>query len=387
MHYFIIAGEASGDLHGSFLIEAIKARDPETIITFLGGDKMAAAAGSAPVIHCNDMAFMGFSEVLRNIGTISRNMTSARQAIELAAPDCLILIDYPSFNLKMAAFARKLGIPVYYYISPKIWAWKKWRVRDIRRDVRMVFSILPFEPTFYKSHKARAVYVGNPSVGEVDAELSHLQPRPDFLKTNHLPDKPLIALMPGSRRSEIRNNLEIMLDAAKRFPASKAVIIGAPGTPDALYAACGAAGIPVLRASHATAILAHCRAALVTSGTATLETALAGVPQVVLYRANGSRISYRLMSAILDIKYVSLPNLIADRGIIPELLLHNCTADNAAKELAPLLQPDSAARTAQLEGYAAMRAALGTADAPANTAKAIISDLARLKSSQESKNH
>ncbi len=372
MHYFLIAGEASGDLHGSFLIKALKERDPEAIVTFLGGDKMAAAAGNAPVIHCNDMAFMGFSEVLRNLGTISRNMKAAKQAIELSAPDCLILIDYPSFNLKMAAFARRLGIPVFYYISPKIWAWKKWRVSDIRRDVRMVFSILPFEPAFYKEHGARAVYVGNPSVGEVDAELAKAPSRADSLAANRLPDKPLLALMPGSRRSEIRNNLAIMTEAAARFPEIQPLIIGAPGTPDALYAASGAGTIPVLRASHATEILPHCHAALVTSGTATLETALAGVPQVVLYRANGSKLSYDIMSAILDIKYVSLPNLIVDREIIPELLLHHCTAANAAKALAPLLRSDSAARTAQLEGYAAMRTALGTADAPANTAKAII---------------
>ncbi len=372
MHYFLIAGEASGDLHGSFLIKALKERDPEAIVTFLGGDKMTEAAGSKPVVHCNKMAFMGFSEVLRNLRTISANMTATKEAIEIASPDCLILIDYPSFNLKMAAFARKLGIPVFYYISPKIWAWKKWRVRDIRRDVRMVFSILPFEPDFYKAHNARAVYVGNPSVGEVDAELGRLSSRESFLKSCHLPDKPLIALMPGSRRSEIRNNLAIMREAIEQFPETQPVIIGAPSTPDALYAASGAGTIPILRAEHATSILAHCHAALVTSGTATLETALAGVPQVVLYRANGSKLSYDIMSAILDIKHVSLPNLIVGHEIIPELLLHNCTASNTVKALAPLLQPDSAARKAQLEGYAAMRTTLGTADAPANTAKAII---------------
>ena len=157
MHYFLIAGEPSGDLHGSYLVEALKRLDPDAIFTFLGGDMMARAAGCEPVIHYNRMAFMGFSEVLRNLSTISANFSAAKQAIELASPDCLILIDYPSFNLKMAAFAHKLSIPVYYYISPKIWAWKKWRVRDIRRNVRMVFSILPFETEFYRQHKAEAV--------------------------------------------------------------------------------------------------------------------------------------------------------------------------------------------------------------------------------------
>lgn len=372
MHYFLIAGEPSGDLHGSYLVEALKRLDPDAIFTFLGGDMMARAAGCQPVIHYNRMAFMGFSEVLRNLSTISANFSAAKQAIELASPDCLILIDYPSFNLKMAAFAHKLSIPVYYYISPKIWAWKKWRVRDIRRNVRMVFSILPFEPEFYRRHKAEAVYVGNPSVAEVDAQLAQATSRQEFLTANNLPDRPLVALMPGSRRNEILNNLAIMQAAMARFPDVQPVIIGAPGTPDSLYAASGAGSIPVLRASHATAILAHCTAALVTSGTATLETALAAVPQVVLYRANGSKISYNIMSAILDIKYVSLPNLIVGRQIIPELLLHNCTPDTAAEALAPLLDPGSAAHKAQLEGYADMRRTLGTADAASNTARAII---------------
>ena len=372
MHYFLIAGEPSGDLHGSYLVEALKRLDPDAIFTFLGGDMMARAAGCKPVIHYNRMAFMGFSEVLRNLSTISANFSAAKQAIELASPDCLILIDYPSFNLKMAAFAHKLSIPVYYYISPKIWAWKKWRVRDIRRNVRMVFSILPFEPEFYRRHKAEAVYVGNPSVAEVDAQLAQAATRQEFLAANNLPDRPLVALMPGSRRNEILNNLAIMQAAMARVPDVQPVIMGAPGTPDSLYAASGAGSIPVLRASHATAILAHCTAALVTSGTATLETALAAVPQVVLYRANGSKISYNIMSAILDIKYVSLPNLIVGRQIIPELLLHNCTPDTAAEALTPLLDPGSAARKAQLEGYADMRRTLGTADAAANTARAII---------------
>ena len=218
MHYFLIAGEPSGDLHGSYLVEALKRLDPDAIFTFLGGDIMARAAGCKPVIHYNRMAFMGFSEVLRNLSTISANFSAAKQAIELASPDCLILIDYPSFNLKMAAFAHKLSIPVYYYISPKIWAWKKWRVRDIRRNVRMVFSILPFEPEFYRRHKAEAVYVGNPSVAEVDAQLAQAATRQEFLAANNLPDRPLVALMPGSRRNEILNNLAIMQAAMARFP-------------------------------------------------------------------------------------------------------------------------------------------------------------------------
>jgi len=290
----------------------------------------------------------------------------------------LILIDYPSFNLKMAARAARLGIPVYYYISPKVWAWKKWRVRDIRRLVRCVFCILPFEPDFYLEHGYRqAVYVGNPSVDEINADMAKALPREEFLYKHSLRDRPMIALMPGSRRGEIRNNLPVMAAASDMFPQYRAVIIGAPGIDDSLYAEYGPKNLPVLREESATEILVHCRAALVTSGTATLEAALAGTPQVVCYRANGSKLSYDIMSRVLDVEFVSLPNLIVGREIVPEMLLHNCTPDLVAERLAPLLRLDSAPRQAQLEGYAAVRSALGTGDAADNAAKIIVKD--RLK--------
>ena len=376
MHYFIIAGEASGDLHGSHLIKALRERDGAAVITFIGGDKMAAAAGGTPVIHFREMAFMGFSEVLRNLGKVASNLSKAKNALEMAAPDALILIDYPSFNLKVAAKAARLGIPVYYYISPKIWAWKKWRVRDIRRLVRCVFCILPFEPDFYKEHDyRRAFYVGNPSVAEIDADVVEALSRDEFLAKHKLRDRPLIALMPGSRRGEIRNNLPVMVAATDTFPQYRGIIIGAPGVDDSLYAACGAGNLPVVRERSAAEILTHCRAALVTSGTATLEAALTGTPQVVCYRANGSKLSYQIMDKILDVDFVSLPNLISGREVIPEMLLHNCTPELVAERLAPLLRPDSAQRIAQLDGYAAVRTALGTADAAANTAKVIVKDL------------
>ena len=360
MHYFMIAGEASGDLHGSHLIRALKRYDSEAVINFLGGDKMAAEAGSEPIIHYRDMAFMGFSEVLRNLGKVSGNLSRAKASLELASPDALILIDYPSFNLKIASRAAKLGIPVYYYISPKIWAWKKWRVRDIRRLVRCVFCILPFEPEFYREHDYRqAVYVGNPSVAEIDADMAKAAPREAFLNKHRLRDRALIALMPGSRRGEIRNNLPVMVAATDMFPQYRAVIIGAPGIDDSLYRECGSGNVPVVREESATDVLVHCRAALVTSGTATLEAALAGIPQVVCYRANGSKLSYEIMSRVLDIEYVSLPNLIAGHEVVPEMLLHNCTAELVADKLGPLLRTDSAVRAAQLEGYAHVREVLG----------------------------
>lgn len=375
MHYFLIAGEASGDLHASYLIEELRRRDSDAVFTFLGGDRMAAAAGSAPLVHYRDMAYMGFSEVLRNIGKISANLRTARQSLRMASPDCLILIDYPSFNLKVAATAAKAHIPVYYYIPPKIWAWKKWRIRDIRRLVRRVFAIFPFEPQFYRDNGFDATYVGNPSVGEVDRALAAVQPRADFLAEHKLRDRPLVALMPGSRRSEIRNNLAVMNLALAQFPQYRGVIVGAPGIDDTLYRECGAGNLPVLRTASAVDILAHCRAALVTSGTATLECALAGVPQVAMYRGNGTKLTYDIMKRVLSIDYVTLPNLIAGREIIPEMLQHMCTPDAVADRLGPLLREGNPAREAQLRDYADMRRRLGTDDAPAATAAAIVGDL------------
>ncbi len=374
MHYFIIAGEASGDLHGAGLIRALRKADDKAVVTFLGGDLMAEAAGVAPLIHYRDMAFMGFSEVLRNLGKVGSNLRQARRSLLMAAPDALLLIDYPSFNLKIADTAYKAGIPVYYYISPKIWAWKTWRINDIRRSVRRVFSILPFEPAFYREHGFDATYVGNPSVAEVDIDLAAALPREEFLKKHKLRDRTLIALMPGSRKGEIRCNLPVMRQAVDAFPQYRGVIIGAPSVPDELYAECGAGNIPVVRESNAAAVLAHCRAALVTSGTATLETALAGVPQVVLYRSNGSKLSYDIMRKFIKVDYVSLPNLIVGRQVIPELLLHECTPVAVAKALIPLLR-DTPGRAAQLEGYADMRRVLGDSDAATTAASIIVKDL------------
>ena len=375
MHYFLISGEASGDLHGSHLIDAIKTADPDAIITFLGGDLMAASAGCAPIVHYRDMAYMGFSEVLRNLGKVGANLRAAKEALSLAKPDCLILIDYPSFNLKVASRAAKEKIPVYYYISPKIWAWKKWRIRDILRLVRRVYSILPFEPAFYQANGFDATYVGNPSLEEVDARLAQTSSREEFLKKYKLRDRPLVALMPGSRRGEIRNNLAVMYLALKEFPQYRGVIVGAPGIDDEMYRANGAGDLPIIREASAVDILVHCRAALVTSGTATLECALTGIPQVVTYRANGSKLSYDIMKRLLSVDYVSLPNLIVEREIIPEQLLHNCTPTIVAEKLGPLLRLDSPVRQAQLDGYAEMRSRLGTQNAAATTAGAIIADL------------
>lgn len=374
MHYFLIAGEASGDLHASQLMRELAAADPQARFTFMGGDLMAEIAEHGPLIHYRDMAYMGFSEVLRNLGKIRRNMAAARQAVVESKPDALILIDYPSFNLKVAVTAAKASVPVYYYISPKIWAWKQWRVKAIRRLVRRVLCILPFEPDFYSSHGyANATYVGNPSVEEIERALAAAPSREEFAKAHGLRDnRPFIALLPGSRRGEIRCNLPVMDAVAREFPGYTIVVAGAPSVDDSVYS--GLTKFKVVRsATHE--LLAHAQAALVTSGTATLEAALAGVPQAVMYRSNGSKLAYNLMKRLLKVRFVSLPNLIAGREIIPEMLLHFCTPEAVAKRLRQLTPDSSPARAAQIEGYREMRAILGPAGASARAASLIINDL------------
>ncbi len=369
MKYFIIAGEASGDLHAAELIRELKKADPDADFRFLGGDLMAAEAAADPVIHYRDMAFMGFSEVLRNLGRIRRNFKTARAAIEEYAPDRLILVDYPSFNLKMAAFAKKLGIKTVYFISPKVWAWKKWRVRTIRKVVDQMLCIFPFEVDFYRRYGMEVTYVGNPSVEEVRRHLAEAPDWATFAAARRLrPNRPLLLLMPGSRLGEIKNNLPVMVETARRFPQYQAVVAGAPGVDADYYSQF--TRLPVLH--NATwALLRHARGALVTSGTATLETAIARVPQIAMYRANGSRLSYNIMKRLLSVRFVTLPNLIADSAIIPEMLLHLCTPDAIYPMLGSIL-PDGEARSAMLASYDAMLSRLGSVSAAANAASAIV---------------
>ena len=369
----LIAGEASGDLHASRLIEALRERQPEAEFVVIGGDLMARAAGRLPVIHYEKMAYMGFTDVLLNLGSVLDNLRTVKATLRAERPDTLILVDYPSFNLKIAAEARKLGIPVYYYISPKLWAWKSWRVKAIRRDVRRVLCILPFEPRWYAAHGYdRASYVGNPSVEEIDRALAEAPSRQEFLSDNKLRDHRIIALLPGSRRSEIRRNLPIMDAVARQFPQYTIVVAGAPGIPDGFYD--GLTKFKVVRDQTHT-LLAHSHAAIVTSGTATLEAALAGVPQVAVYRNNGSKLTYDIMKRVLKIKFVTLPNLICDRQVIPELLQHFCTPEAISAELRRLTPDNSADRAAMLRGYDEMRRILTTSHAAQSAAEIITKSL------------
>ena len=378
--YLILAGEASGDLHGSRLIAELRRLQPEAQVRFFGGDMMAAAAGRDPEVHYRDMAFMGFIEVIKHLPAILGFMRTAKKIIDDWQPTVVILIDYPSFNLKIAKHAAGRGIPVHYFISPKVWVWKQWRVKEIKRHVKAVYCILPFEPEFYRGKGyGGATYVGNPTVAEVAEAIAAMPSRDEFCVAHGLdPAKPIIALVPGSRLKEIRDNLPSMLQAATRHHDCQAVIAAAPSVDLSVYhdilntVAPGIGpAVPIVVGLTFT-LVRNASVALVTSGTATLETALLGTPQVACYRMDASRIAYWFYSKLLSGKYVTLPNLIADEPIIPELLMHHCTVDAIDAHLTALLA-DGSDRRAQLDGYARVAARLTTASCAATTARLIVS--------------
>lgn len=365
MKYFIIAGEASGDIHGAELINSLRALDETAEIRFFGGDKMAQAAGTQPIVHYKDMAYMGIVEVVKHLGPILGFLKTAKAVIDDYAPDAVVLIDYPSFNLKVAKYAHKRGVKTFYFISPKVWAWKEYRVKQIKKYITTLYSILPFETEFFARHGYAVEYVGNPTVGEIAEARLHFADADVFKWKNGLRGLPIIALVPGSRVKEILDNLPIMLEASKRYLDDYQIVIaGAPGVDRALYdevlAQAGAKRDAVVIEQQTFELVSHARVALVTSGTATLETAVLGTPQVVCYRMGGSKWLKRIYPYVLKVKYVSLPNLIAGSEVIPELLLSDCTADAVAAHLEALL-PDGEVRDAMLRGYETMKMRLGTA--------------------------
>ncbi|MCX4368794.1 MAG: lipid-A-disaccharide synthase [Duncaniella sp.] len=383
MKYFFSAGEASGDVHAAQVIRELRRLDGSAEIAFLGGDEMAAAAGHEPLIHYRRMAYMGFIDVARHLPEVLGNLAEAKRAIAAMRPDALVLVDYPGFNLKLAEYAHGLGIPVHYYIAPKLWAWKEYRIKKLRRYVDRLYSILPFEPQWFGERGVKADYVGNPSVEEVEQALAAMPPAEEFMEIHGLDTRPVLALVPGSRMGEIKANLPVMDAVARRHPEMQAVVAGAPSIDVEVYRRF--TDYPVI---HATTLrlMSYSRAALVTSGTASLESALAGAPQVVCYRAVGWKWAHDLFMHILKIPYCSLPNLVTGRidreardevnrqavrtgvrgWIIPEMLVHNCTPDTVDAQLTPLLT-DTPARRAQLEGYDEVRRRLFTSSSAAAT--------------------
>ena len=378
MKYFLIAGEASGDIHASQLIKALKQHDGEAQFTFLGGNLMADAAGCEPLIHYRDMAFMGFIEVIKHLRSILGFMRTAKKRMAADRPDALILVDYPSFNLKMAKYAHKRGIPVFYFISPKVWAWKEYRVKSIKKYVDHMYSILPFETAFYAKHDYGVTYVGNPTVKEIEERSHSFRPFEEFCKKNLLDSQPIIALVPGSRRKEIRDNLPSMIAAARRHDGYQLAIAAAPNIDESLYREVmqplGDNNDVKLVHNQTFELIHHARVALVTSGTATLETAILGTPQVACFRINGSKWVYKFYRKLIKGKYVTLPNLITDEPVIPELLLHMCTPDTIDAKLTPLLT-ESPERQSMLDGYHRMQSILTTQDCTDNTARLIVAEL------------
>ncbi len=386
MKYYLIAGEASGDLHAGRLMQALAGADSAADFRFIGGDEMQKAGGTL-VRHYKEMAYMGFVPVLMHLGTIFRNMEYCKKDIVAWKPDVVILIDYPGFNLDIAKYLHNTtDIPVLYYISPKIWAWKEWRIRRIRRDIARMYSILPFETAFYERHKYQVKYVGNPTVQEVAAfKASYHETRDEFCRRCGLDvSKPIIALLAGSRKQEIKDNLPAMTEAASRFENCQMVLACAPGIPKEYYDQF-VNGTKVLRVFNDTyALLSHSTSALVTSGTATLETCLFNVPQVVCYETPLPKLIRFAFKHVIKVKYISLVNLIADKEIVPEMLADRFTVDGIMDELYKIM-PGHQERDAMLHEYDTVRTRLGTKNAPAEAAALMTADIKQLKDEERAR--
>jgi len=371
MRYFIIAGEASGDLHASNLMRELRIADTQAEFCFLGGDLMQAQGGKM-IKHYRDMAFMGIVAVLKNARTVLKNLSDCKQAITDFRPDVLILVDYPSFNLRMARFVKEnLNTKVYYYISPKLWAWKEYRIKEIKRYVDKMFTIFPFETAFYAKHNYDVEYVGNPTVDSVCTRPHQDKSFADFCAENKLPAKPIIAILAGSRKQEIVGCLPRMVDAGLRFPDYQVIIAGAPGIEADLYNS-------VLKSRDVSVVfgktyelLQQSKAAVVNSGTATLETALVGTPEVVVYHVPLGRIGYFVKEMVVRVKFVSLVNIVAEKLIVKELLAHLFTVKNIAAEL-DLILNNTNYRQTMLQNYSIIKKALGEPGTAERAAKKMV---------------
>ncbi len=373
MRYFLIAGEASGDLHGSNLVRELKLQDPQAQFRFFGGDLMAAQAGVPPVKHYSEMAFMGFVRVLMNLRKIGRNMEQCKADIVDFKPDVVVLIDFAGFNLRIAEFAKSLGLKTVFYISPKIWAWKQNRIKKIKKYIDKMLTILPFETEFYARFDYPVEYVGNPILDAIEEFRSDdNQTEADFRKANNLTDKPIIGLLAGSRKQEVDFMLPVMIEVSRQFPEYQFVISGAPGLDRDYYTKVIGAdcNIPIVFGQTYN-LLKFSRAALVTSGTATLETALFGVPEAVLYRISAPDFLYRIGRKLLKVKWISLANLIVGREIIRELVQMDCNPHTIADELRKIL--DNEQYDAEFQrNYAELRQRMGSAGASQRAAQAVI---------------
>ena len=366
MKYYIIAGEASGDLHASNLMQALVEKDTSAKFRFWGGDLMQAVGGTL-VKHYRELAFMGFWEVITNLKTILNNIKLCKADISEFQPDAIIFVDYPGFNMRIAKWAKEQGIATHYYVSPQIWAWKENRISAIKRDVDHMYVILPFEKDFYeKKHNFNVHFVGHPLLDQIEKrkEISF----EDFKNLHQLEDKPIIALLPGSRKQEISKMLSVMLSVVRDFPTYQFVIAGAPSQDEAFYKSVVSDSDVKLIQNDTYNLLSKSHAALVTSGTATLETALFEVPEVVCYK--GNPISYLIAKQIVKLDYISLVNLIMDREVVKELIQKELTSKQLKLELDKILDPNK--RVELLADYKALKTKLGGVGASCRTAELIV---------------
>jgi len=364
MKYYLIAGEASGDLHASNLMKELKKKDLKAEFRFLGGDLMQAAGGTL-VKHFKETAYMGFVDVFFHLRAILKNIHFFKEDILKAKPDVVILVDYPGFNLRIAEFSHEAGIKVYYYISPKIWAWKQSRVEKIKKYIDKLFIIFPFEKEFYKKHNYEVEYVGNPVLDAVDTSDPNFD---EFRKKYSLDERPIIALLPGSRKQEIKHNFKIMLNTAEHFPKYQFLIAGAASLDESIFRKYIHNHSVKLIYNDTYNILKHSNAALVTSGTATLETAVMNIPELVCYR--GEHISYQIAKRLVKVDFISLVNLVMQKEVIKEFIQYDMTVENLKNELEQLLNNDVYRKT-MLDNFEEMRKILGGKGASERTAERI----------------
>lgn len=371
MKYYFIAGEASGDLHAVNCMRELKKLDANADFAFTGGDLMENLTGKKASIHIKDMAFMGFVDVLKNIGTIKKNFAKVKEDILKFKPDLLVLVDYPGFNLRMAKWAFEKGIKVDYYISPTVWAWKENRVEILKKYTNKLFVILPFEEAFYQKHNHKVYFVGHPLIDAIEQKKPTFISRQNFIQQNNLSEKPIIAVLPGSRVQEIERMLKIMLDVTARFKDYQFVVAGANNLPKEQYEPLKKYNIKVVF-NQTYELMNYASAGIIKSGTSTLESALMDLPQVVCYKGGG--LSFKIAKLLVNVKYISLPNLIMDQPVIKELVQDDLTSGNIGDELEKLLH-DSTYRKQILDNYNILKENLGGSGASVRLAKALFEDV------------
>ena len=368
MKHYLVAGEASGDLHASNLMQGIKGVDTAAEFRFFGGDLMQAQGGTL-VKHYRSMAFMGFWEVIQNLRAVSKNLRQCKEDILSYKPHALILVDYPGFNLRIAKFAKRRGIRVFYYIAPKVWAWKESRVKLLKKYVDKLIVIFPFEVDYFKRHGIDVIYEGNPLVDAIENSIKTATPFSVFCQNNNLSDKPIIALLAGSRKQEIRYNLPTMISLINHFTDYQFVIAGAPSLEEAVYEPyIGNADVKLIF-NQTQELLRHSTAAVVTSGTATLEAALLNVPEVVCYR--GNTLSMLIAWIVIRVKYISLVNLIMGCEVVKELKQYDCVTSELYKQLSMIL-PNGESRGTMLSDFAQLKGMLGAVGVSKRIAKVIV---------------